>query len=190
MITGDFNRDGRTDLAVAADRGGRVSVLLSDGDTFRAPTVYSLPNARTIYGLVAGDVNRDGILDVVATATPLSSGSVLYVLRGRADGTFQAPTATTIATAYSLSLVDENSDGRLDVVLGGNGVRLMRGKGNGTFQAPVTLTTQVSTSTMVDLNGDGVLDLVGLQYPRHGAHAAGQRQRHIPSPRGDPAEPQ
>ena len=76
VTVADLNRDGRGDLIVAAGTeggnfewsfsDGRVLVMLGNGNgTFGAPGSYDVPPAPI--AIVAGDFNRDGMLDV-ATA--------------------------------------------------------------------------------------------------------------------------
>ena len=64
IVAGDFNGDGRTDLAVANDGDNAVSVLLGNGDgTFQTagqPTRWE-PSP---YAIVAGDFNGDGRTDL------------------------------------------------------------------------------------------------------------------------------
>jgi hypothetical protein len=64
-VVGDFDRNGKLDLAVANELGSTVSVLRGNGDgTFGAPVNYAVgPEPRF---LVAGDFNSDGFLDLVA----------------------------------------------------------------------------------------------------------------------------
>src|SRR5271168_5263239 len=91
IAIGDLNGDGIPDLVVGNDEGdnfigGVASVLLGNGDgTFQAPVTYSY--GATGYTVVAvGDVNGDGILDLVMVSGESNS---LGVLLGNGDGTFQ-----------------------------------------------------------------------------------------------------
>src|SRR5205807_2073391 len=89
MAVGDFNGDGKPDLAVANTEAGAVSILLGDGDgTFqpgRGFRVWSSPQS-----VAAGDFNGDGHLDL---AVPMDSEGYGYglvsVFLGNGDGTFQ-----------------------------------------------------------------------------------------------------
>src|SRR5438874_83752 len=85
VAVGDFNSDGRSDLAVANEGSGNVSVLLGNGDgTFQAAVNYG---AGGNPGSVAvGDFNADGKPDLAVANT--GSGNV-SVLLGDGDGTFQ-----------------------------------------------------------------------------------------------------
>jgi len=97
VAVGDFNGDGKLDLAVTAGDSlysavsSSVWLLLGKGDgTFQAGTNYSLgyfPGA-----VVTGDFNGDGKLDLaVATGlySPFTSDNI-SVLLGNGDGTFQS----------------------------------------------------------------------------------------------------
>ena len=123
-MAGDFNGDGRTDLA-AGDGNGFVSVLLGNGDgTFQPATEYaagSNPGA-----IVAGDFNGDGRLDLAVTdqGDANGNGTGVSILLGNGDGTFQAPQEYA-AGNYPASLVpgDFNGDGQLDLAVGDLGGR-------------------------------------------------------------------
>ena len=83
IAVGDWDRDGRLDLAVATWRD-QVCVLLGQGDgRFGAPTPYHVGNG--IASVVAADLDRDGDLDLAVTNQNADSIAVLF---GRGDGTF------------------------------------------------------------------------------------------------------
>ncbi len=82
MAAADFDRDGRSDLAVAAD-SRRVIILLADGNSiFRQHQEISVPGVSTIS---AADLNGNGTVDLLAGGHDPAS---LVVLWGKGDGTF------------------------------------------------------------------------------------------------------
>src|ERR1035438_4809239 len=86
VAVGDFNGDGKLDLAVDNPGSpGTVSMLLGNGDgTFQAP-VNSAAGPGS-HSLVVGDFNGDGKLDLA-----MGANGAVTVLLGNGDGTFQAP---------------------------------------------------------------------------------------------------
>jgi hypothetical protein len=161
LVAGDFNNDGRPDVATI-DETSVVSVLLGDGaGQLSAPQSFGLPGHP--YGIGTGDFNGDGHLDLAVTGQPAD----LAVLLGAGDGTFQAYQVFSCAPlpeGSSLDISDFNLDGKLDVVVvdawSDTGVCLL-GQGNGTFQAPIPFACG-DYPTFVhagDLNSDGIPDL-------------------------------
>src|SRR4029077_8007978 len=65
LAVGDFNGDGKLDLATA--RFGTVSVLLGNGDGTFQPAQNTALNF-SVTSLAVGDFNADGKLDLVATS--------------------------------------------------------------------------------------------------------------------------
>jgi hypothetical protein len=158
LAVGDFNGDGKPDIAVLTYVGATVVILLGKGDgTFTAapltPTVGGNPNS-----IAVGDLNGDGKLDLV-----VSSYNTLSVLLGKGDGSFTSVAPPTVGTAPGgVFLVDLNRDGKLDLVLG-NGTRpyvsILLGHGNGTFSAPTSPAAPTGPFAVMDVNRDGKLDL-------------------------------
>ncbi len=154
LAAGDFNGDGKLDLAIVNAEDDSVSVLLGQGDgTFQSQVVYKVPIGQ---GLVIGDFNNDHKLDL-AVGGP-------SVMLGNGDGTFQAPityVGSTQQTGPALAAADFNLDGNLDLYAGG---ALFLGNGDGTFVLHATYpVANAAAAAAADLNRDGKPDLVVAQ---------------------------
>ncbi len=163
-IAGDFNNDGKLDLATA--NGGitpTVSVLLGNGDgTFATPVGYLAgPGAQDVK---AADMNHDGKLDLVV-ADAVSAGSV-SVLLGNGDGTFGPYRSYSAFSApYRMTVADFNNDGNPDVAVANSYtssmVTVLLGNADGSLGAyrSYNLGSQPWDVESGDFNGDGKADL-------------------------------
>jgi len=160
FAVGDFNGDGKPDLAVSGTAANSVGIFLGNGDgTFQAPL-----NANT--GAIPGEVvvcdfNGDGVQDLaVLTGSPSNS---FVVLLGNSNGSFQAPVSYVSAPgATQIGFSDFNGDGIVDIVTSGPASESISfGNGDGTFQAPKSFATSTSSALVADFNGDGIADLPG-----------------------------
>lgn len=166
VAVGDFNGDGKTDLIVNGDTGGKgLQVLPGAGNgTFGAATYASTANSPGFFA--AADFNNDGKLDLVAVH---SSSNSVSVLLGVGNGSFQTPVNIPVGTSpYDVKTGDFNSDGKLDFVVtnsASNSVSMMLGDGIGGFSAGTPIPTGTAPSFLVvhDLNNDAKPDLlIGL----------------------------
>jgi FG-GAP-like repeat len=151
VAAGDFNGDGKLDLAVTNAQDNTVLVLLGNGDgTFRTQVVYV--TASGPQAVIAADFNGDQKLDLAV------GGSGVSILLGNGDGTFQkqlvSPGSSPLAAA------DFNRDGKLDLFAGGS---VLLGNGDGTFVLQTTTYPTGVAAAAADLNGDGKPYLVIVQ---------------------------
>jgi hypothetical protein len=192
IVAGDFNGDGRLDLAVANYNTGTVSILIGNGDgTFRAPVDYSLGAYTNPEAIAVGDFNGDGRLDLAVADE--GSGTV-SILLGNGDGTFQPAVSYSTGGPYytinpgvyytqpdAIVVGDFNGDGKLDLAfadLGSQedvvspdgsyqyinvqgGISVLLGNGDGTFQPAIYDPVEPADLLVAgDFTGDGKLDLV------------------------------
>jgi len=144
LTVGDFNGDGKPDLAVSVlasqDKApGTVDVLIGKGDgTFAAAVPYTVGLAPAT--IVTADFTGDGIPDLVVLDAETGITNKVWVLPGKGDGTFLTPVTTPTGTnAGYLQYADFNHDGNLDLLIAdqlSSTMVLMSGKGGGAFQAP------------------------------------------------------
>jgi Bacterial Ig-like domain (group 3)/FG-GAP-like repeat len=167
IATGDFNGDGIPDLVVANGGDNTVSVLLGNGDgTFTLKSTPAVGNDPT--SVAVADFNGDGIPDL---ATSNYNDSTVTVLLGAGDGTFTLKSSPS--TGYNpdaIAVGDFNGDGIPDLVTAENTgttddlMTVLLGTGDGTFTAaPQIYGYYADCVAVVDLNGDGIPDLVTTQ---------------------------
>jgi hypothetical protein len=185
---GDFNGDGKTDLAVVNFSSNSVTILLGNGDGTFTPTSQALATGAIPVSVVVADLNGDGNLDLaVLTSGNVPTGhelpSTVTILLGNGDGTFTpaavSPVLSSVvgsiveSVAESMAVGDFNGDGKADLAIttirtGIVGIepitmQVLLGNGDGTFAPKLSLPTgYYGNPTKVatgDFNGDGLSDI-------------------------------
>lgn len=175
VATGDLNRDGAPDLAVANRFANSVSVFLNRS---RVPSLFGrrmdVEAGEIPTDIAVGDLDRDGRLDLVATnpgwtgQAPCQGDSAtkVSVLLGRGDGTFGARTPFEVGSApWSIALGDMDRDGKLDVATGNYfspTISILLGNGDGSLREATDfgLIFGANHIALGDLDRDGCPDLV------------------------------
>jgi uncharacterized repeat protein (TIGR01451 family) len=176
MVVGDFNGDGKLDVAVANAGSGNVSVLLGNGDgTFRAAVNSAVSLGSGPITLAVGDFNGDGKLDLIVV-NPGDPGNnvpgVVNLLLGNGDGTFRAAVQiTTGQFPFRVAVGDFNGDGKEDLIIGDEkdgSLSVLLGNGDGTFQPAKSISLassgEVASLAVADFNGDKKLDVVAAVH--------------------------
>jgi hypothetical protein len=165
LVAGDFNQDGKMDLAVNCTGFDVVAILFGDGQGGFTLGGH-FPVDTLSKGLQVGDVNRDGHLDLVNAS---NWGYSCTVLLGDGLGAFHwaAPPSEIDGDGEPVRLLlrDFNNDGRFDIVVNGpdeDVALLYFGDGKGNFPAPSLELEDIRHPygmDAADLNGDGNLDM-------------------------------
>jgi hypothetical protein len=158
VATGDFNGDGTPDVAFV-DLYSHVAVLLGNGDgTFKSPHFYGVGNLAS--SVAVGDFDANGDLDLAVTSEGDQNVSILL---GKGDGTFGTAMKYKAGNALGVVTADFSQNGRLDLAVATEALRLLPGNGDGTFQTPATSYAewnQQPAEAVGDFNGDGLPDVV------------------------------
>jgi hypothetical protein len=178
VLAVDIDGDGDVDLISANSTGNDITIFLNPGNG-----VFPASPSRTIGGnattpspryLAVGDVDGDGDLDIVCAAG--GNNSIAVFLQSTPSNFPVAPsfslTNASLVTPETVAVADIDHDGDVDIVSGNSGshnLTIFRQGLPGVFGAtPVAIGSAASTNTprtlhLVDLDGDGDIDLLSAQ---------------------------
>ncbi len=170
VVVGDFNGDGKADLAVANSGSANMSILLGNGDGTFKDAVNSSAGPSP-HALAAGDFNGDHKLDLIVISPGDTTNGIqgqANLLLGNGDGTFQPP-AQIQAGQFPLSMAvgDLNGDKKVDLIIGDRSdesLSVLLGNGDGTFQLAKVISLgssgAVDAIVVADFNRDTNPDVV------------------------------
>ena len=119
VAVGDFNGDGKEDLAVTNTSSNSVSILLGDG--LGSFTTTHLPIGFEPYSVAVGDFNRDGKQDLAVTNRSGANNQVSVLLGNGTGGFLAAQTFVVGSNPLSVAVGDFNGDGNQDLAIANTG---------------------------------------------------------------------
>ncbi len=158
VFSADLNADGDPDIITANRDGDSMSVLLGQGNGLFDPQVEYAVGDRP-KSLTTGDFDGNGTQDVVIDST--GSGNVLF-FPGNGDGSLGTPVPVHPGPTDFVGSADVDDNGTLDLIIADNdGISTLLNGGDATFHTASVNSREVARFATVDLNGDGLPDLVG-----------------------------
>lgn len=171
----DINGDSDNDIVLwrrGNNQQGRLVLLVRSGSAF-IESSYPTPETDAAYTLAVGDVNGDGLPDVITANHGHSAPPRVFVLLNAADSsrfTSQGPSASTpSARIQNVFAADLNGDGRVEVLAttnayGSNGVLLFDNPAGALVDSVLLSGASVTfDAAAADIGGDGLTDVVGTE---------------------------
>ncbi len=173
IAVGDFDLDGKFDVAVANYRSDNIMIFLGDGirDFTQAPGSPVSTAGRFPRSLAISDLNLDGKADLAIVNHV--SGNVTILLGNGLGGFSQAKGSPITVRNYPRfsAIEDFNLDGKPDLAVtnqGSNNLSILLGNGSGGFtestESPVSVGNEPEFVLTKDFNLDGKADLAVTNY--------------------------
>ncbi len=170
LAMADFNADGFLDLAVTNSTDNSVTLLLNNADGSGNFTVQpaTLPAGANPGGIVAGDFNADGFVDLAVTNR---NDNTVSILLGKGDGTFAPQVAFPLNAAdgpFPIATADFNGDGVSDLAIVNFG-----GATVNTLNVVLGVEAETLAATNISVAGAGTHN-VFARYPGDVVYAGSQ----------------
>lgn len=162
----DLNNDGKLDEIAYNSFAPGFYIYLNTGDgALSMKSTYAMAN---IQDMVVGDFNHDGYADLAVLTTGPGNGTTINVLFNNKAGGFTVGPTTVSPVFGQMTVGDFDGDGAADLAITGNGnesgatTYLYFGDNTGHFTAVNATTAHGVYYYLMDIDGDGKSDLVGV----------------------------
>jgi hypothetical protein len=180
LAAGDFNEDGKPDLAVALRNSNQLVLLTGDGNGgFSTGTLISNvgPSGSTPDHVVVGDFNGDGHQDVAVSLSGLYVSGGVAVFLGDGNGGLSpaagSPMITSGGQMFGMVAGHFTGTTHMDLAvtdLNHDDVLILQGAGDGSFTKVADINTVADASARpfeiaaTDVNRDGLTDLLVANF--------------------------
>ncbi|HWE04062.1 MAG TPA: VCBS repeat-containing protein [Tepidisphaeraceae bacterium] len=167
VAVGDFNNDGKADIAVVDSTDNQVILFVGDGRGNFTPGVGAgLAGQSGATSIAAADFNGDHVDDIAVVEPAQNQVEVQF---DKGNGSFAAESLIGVPSPRKVIAADVNGDGHPDLLIaGGDGsMYVALNTGTGTFVTPVPYTlgttlTSINDFAVADVNGDAQPDIVAV----------------------------
>ena len=159
MIISDINDDGKPDIITTNHYGGKLNILLNNGDQLYLPPAFYFIASPAAISLA--DVNNDGKVDIICRQ---NDGYALSIIINHGGGVFSDPIQHKLDQNISpWTSIDINGDGKVDILSSyDNFIWILINMGNGSFypQFNYFTTSRIAYIAAADLNNDKYNDII------------------------------
>lgn len=118
LVVGDLNRDGKSDIAITKTQESKIGIFLNNSDTdIQFQNVVEFDTGLRPWGLDMGDLNGDGLLDIVTTS--INSDEATYFENKSTDALidFDISVVPQEFRSRNVKIGDLSGDGKPDIAL-------------------------------------------------------------------------